>query len=757
MAFVETAKLAVRIDLEGNASAGVQKLSRQFAGLNTSSRRVSKGIGQIGSGFTRAGLIVGGAAVTGLTAVAKAAIDFEDAFAGVRKTVDETDLKSAGLTFEDISDSLRKMSREMPNSAIELAGIAETAGALGIKAKDIEAFTKQVAILASTTDISADDAATGLGQLQNVIGLTGDEFDNFAAALVDLGNKGASTESQILEITRRAGGAAKLVGIAKEETLGWGAAAANLGLQSEIAGTALQTFFQESLKIVANGKKPLEQFSKVAGMTAKEFKTAFKKDASGALESFIRGLGDLPKDQRLKTVQTFFGKRSGLTRLILGLADSIDQNLDPSLETSVKAWEEAAAAQAEFDKRNATVKSAILRLRNNIIDAAVTIGEGFAPALGRAADKLSAFLSLDGNRSELKKLGEDIGQAIDGINWTEVLQGAKDFMGVMRVAFDWAKRIFDTFNALPTEIKGATAGFLALNKLSGGLIAGGIGNIVGGLGGGLASGLASRAPGVGKLFAQPVFVTNWPVGGLGGGAGGVVGGGGSKLGKALAGASIIGDIAAVIATQQEVSGQSTAQAAEIKAGLDSSIAGKSLPELSTALSGVQDGINQLQSNPLYAIVQGDALTTLKQMEADLKTAIAQKSPASQQTETAREGRKGAAFGTTGKDKKPLADIKTATDKVKAQTATSGKELNSGIKETKRETAKGAAFTSATVRTSTAIQTGAIVGAIWAAQPHITVNVTGNSVSSSNTRRGRYGSQTGSRNADWTDYGRGGVH
>ena len=35
-----------------------------------------------------------------------------------------------------------------------------------------------------------------LGQMKNVIGLTGDEFDNFAASLVDLGNKGNSTEAQ---------------------------------------------------------------------------------------------------------------------------------------------------------------------------------------------------------------------------------------------------------------------------------------------------------------------------------------------------------------------------------------------------------------------------------------------------------------------------------------------------------------------------------------------------------------------------------
>ena len=52
--------------------------------------------------------------------------------------------------------------------------------------------------------------------------------------------------------------------------------------------------------------------------------------------------------------------------------------------------------------------------------------------------------------------------------------------------------------------------------------------------------MAAKIPGVGSLFAQPVYVTNWPIGGLGGGAaggggGGTVGGLGVKAGLAAVG------------------------------------------------------------------------------------------------------------------------------------------------------------------------------------------------------------------------------
>lgn len=675
MAVAETARLIAELSLDDKLSPKVKTALGSVNKLETGLARVGKGAGQVSAGLATAGTRIAAGIGVGLAGAAKAAIDWEDAFAGVVKTVDEADLSKAGLTFRDLELGLRNLATEMPNTAQELAGIAEQAGALGIAGKDIQAFTKQVAILASTTNVSAEDAATALGQLQNVIGLTGDEFDNFAASLVDLGNKGASTEGQILEIARRAGGAAKLFGIAKDETLGWAAAAANLGLNEELAGTALQNVFVKLMPKYTSGSKQLQ---KITGQTAKQLKKAFKDDAGGAIEGLIAQLGEMPKDQRLQAVQDLFGKGSGITRLVLGLADSYKTNLAPSLETATESWEEATAAQIEFDKRNATVRSSISRLRNGIIDAAITVGEGFVPALGRASDKLGAFLKQDKNRQALTDLGKQIGDAIDKIDWNQVLSGVQTFASVMKVAFDWAKRLFDVINALPTEIKAAGLGFLGLNKLSGGLLGAGVGNIVSGALGPLLRNLGSQLPGVGKAFVQPVLVTNWPPTLGAGGGGGVAGaagkGGGlaSKLGGALSIAAIVSSVAAVVQTQQEQSSNSSAQAAAIKAGLDSSIAGKSLPELKTALAGVDQGIRDLQSNPLLTLVQGDALTTLQTMKGDLQTQIGKLDTLHQQANRTKD------------------DTIAATERVARQNI-----------ETKRETVRGLSLVRDAQRSSAA--------------------------------------------------------
>lgn len=536
MALAETARYLTQLTLDDRLSPGLKRAQGNVGKFEGGIGRVGQGLGKMSSGLAKAGTRIAAGVGIGLAASAKAAIDWEDAFQGVVKTVDasDSDLKS-------LAGNLRDLSTRMPTSAIELAHIAEAAGQMGVgfdkatgktNTAAIAAFTEQVAILASTTNVSSDDAAMALGQLTNVIHLGADEYDNFAASLVALGNAGASTESQILEITKRSGGAAAQIGIAKEETLAWSAAAANLGLNQELAGSALQRFFLQTQTLISKGGKPLERIAKIAGTSSKGFQKAFRKDATGALEDFLEGLGKLPSDKRLTAIQDLFGTGVGLNRLILGLTNDID-GLNQTLDMGPDSWFKNAAAAEEFAKRNATVQSAVSRLKNGLVDAAVSIGEGFAPALGRAADKLATFLRSDDNRKALTDLGKDIGKALDGIDWNEVLSGARQFKDVMIVALDYAKRIFDVINALPTEVKAAGAGFLVLDKLSGGLLGSGAGDVVGGLASALTKSLAASIPVFGKAFVQPVFVTNMGAGGLGGG--GIAGGAGAMGGAAVLG------------------------------------------------------------------------------------------------------------------------------------------------------------------------------------------------------------------------------
>ena len=750
----ETAKLISSLELKDKFSGPAKKASGSLTQLDKGFGRVGKGAGQIGAGLTRSGALLGTALAGGLVLSAKAAIDWEDAFTGVRKTVDATPEQ-----LDAIGTELRKLSTQMPNSAEELAGIAEAGGQMGIAAGEIVDFTKQVAILASTTNVSAEDAAMALGQLQNVIGLTGDEFDNFAASLVDLGNAGSSTESAILEIARRSGGAAKLFGIAKEQTLGWAAAAANLGLNQELAGTALQNIFVKLMPKIQGNVKALRD---VFGKSGTEIQKMFKKDAGGALQEFFKRLGQVEdKAQRLKLAQALFGSGSGITRTVLGLAESYDENLAPSLDKASQSWKDATAAQAEFDKRNATVRSSLSRLQNTVKDAAITIGEGMAPAIGRAADRLAKFLQGDDNRQFLKTIGEDVGKAIDSINWDEAIRGGKEFVGYLKIAFDYAQRILTALNALPTEVKAAAGGFLVLNKLSGGLLGAGLGNVVGGIGETIVKSLGSMIPGVGRAFVQPVFVTNFPVG-LGVGGAGGVGGALGALSKVFLVGEAIGLAVAVEGVRQEIGNDSTRQATAIQDQTTQFLASQpSKAALENSLAGVNKGISDMLSNPLTVLVQGEALEKLRQMQQAIKTQLAD-----QTTTKDVETKKGNVFGPQGlggpvQGQKQIEKVQTAVETMKGKMADdfatakrTAEETTTAVEATKARVASQVQTSGSLTASATRTAGSGIEAAIRNNRPmiDIDIDVSGAGLKSTVDVNDRYGPAGGDRN--WQDVGRG---
>ena len=505
----------------GTANRVIGTLGR----MDTAAGRVGKGVGQLGIGFARVGVIAGAAAVGGLAAIAKASVNWETALAGVNKTMDVTPAQ-----LQEIGGQIRSLATNIPLSATAIAGLVEQAGALGIAKENVVEFARVAATIGVTTNVSADQAATSLGVMANLLKLTGEDYERFASSLVDLGNKGASTEAGIIAIAERAAGAGATIGLTTDQILGFASAVANLGIEPEAGGSSLQRAFIDTAKLISKGGDDLKVFAATAGMTGKQVRKMFEEDAAGTLEKFVDGLAELSTDDRLKVLDALGWDDVRIGRMFLGLAEAEknQDNLSRSLNISAEAWKSNTAAAEEADKRYGSVASKLSLLKNQAIEGALVIGEGFLPALGRTADKLKAILADPAARSDLRKLGTDLGAMLDGIDWRKVIEGAKTFLSVIQTAFTVLSKI-------PAEITAAVVGFVGLNKLSGGLISAGVSNIAGGLMSGLSRGVAAKVPGIGGLFAQPVYVTNWPMGGIGGGMGGPLAGVGqqSRLSMAL--------------------------------------------------------------------------------------------------------------------------------------------------------------------------------------------------------------------------------
>jgi TP901 family phage tail tape measure protein len=333
----------------------------------------------------RASLTAGTLALAGAALAAKAAVDWETAWTGVTKTVDGTPEQ-----LDAIQEGLRGMARELPIAHKELAAVAEAAGQLGVEQGSILEFTRTMVDLGQTTNLSAEEAATAIAQMMNVMQSAPEDVDRLGAALVQLGNNGASTERDIIMMASRISGAGKTVGLTEAEVLGLANALSSVGIEVEAGGSAISKIMIDIAKSVSAGGKDLDEFAKVAGVSSEDFARSFKGAPADAIATFVEGLGRIDKEggDVFATLETLGQTDIRTTRALLNMANSGDV-LRNSLELGNEAWDENTALVEEANKRYDTTASKIQVATNGIVDAAIAMGQVFLPAINAASDGIS--------------------------------------------------------------------------------------------------------------------------------------------------------------------------------------------------------------------------------------------------------------------------------------------------------------------------------------------------------------------------------
>lgn len=326
----------------------------------------------------------GAVTVAALGATVKAAMDWESAWAGVTKTLPD------GADFAATEKGLRDLARTLPATHSEIAAVAEAAGQLGVAADAIVPFTKVMIDLGETTNLSADEAATAIAQMMNVMKTAPEDVGRLGAALVELGNNGASTEADIMNMVSYLTGSAALIGATESDVLALANTMTSLGINAERGGGVMTRTMQDIYAAVANGGDQLEGFAKVAGMSGAEFARAFEADPIRAIGAFTDGLAaakssgenviGILSDLGIKGTQD-----TGVLLQMAGAQGMLNENLD----TGAKAWEDNTALVEEANKRYDTTAAKLEIARNGITDAAIEIGQTFLPVLAEMAEGLA--------------------------------------------------------------------------------------------------------------------------------------------------------------------------------------------------------------------------------------------------------------------------------------------------------------------------------------------------------------------------------
>jgi TP901 family phage tail tape measure protein len=531
------AQLIVSLKLDDKGFSGklndaAASLNRMDAGLS----QMGRGAGQVAGGLVRLGAVASTVAIGGIAAVTKIAADFDSSMT--------QSLAIMGNVSDEMREKMEKAARDVAKtttfSASEAADAYFYLASAGLDAQQAVAAMPQVSKFAQAGMFDMALATDLLTDAQSALGMTirddvvknMENMTRVSDVLVKANTIANATVQQFSEsLTNRAGAALRLVNKDVEEGVAVLAAMADQGVKGAEAGTRLDIVLRD---LQVRGIKNADTFKELG---VRVFDSAGNMnnlaDIVGDLEGALGGLSD--EQRRATLMQLGFQDRSVAAILsLVGMSDAI-RGYESDLRSASGVTEEVANKQLE------SFSAQLGLLKDNLLDAGITIGTKLLPVFGDLAKELTGFLQQEGTQNWIADFAKDLGEGIRSL--VGELRGT-DFSGIiggLKLAAEVAKGAFDAFRALPAPIQQLAIAALVANKVSGGaigMIAKGMGNL---LLGSLKTITAANVTVVGTNVMAP----GAGVGGLGGAAakgGGLLGG--IKTGAALA-SPILAGVAAV--------------------------------------------------------------------------------------------------------------------------------------------------------------------------------------------------------------------
>jgi TP901 family phage tail tape measure protein len=375
------------------AATGIMAGSKGFGGLGAVIKGVLGTAQRFVDGFrlVTQGLMSAGRALTFFISLPlamflrqgfQAAVDFEEQMVKVAKVTDLPNYAKSGNDLKTLTAGLREIARQAPTSHTQLGMMAEQAGQLGIKsAKGITTFVRWMEILASSTNITADEVVKTMGKIAVAFGWNIDESaDNIirlSNVLNELENNTAATAGEIADALFRFAPIANQLNIAAADAAALAAALISVGVSAESSGTRLGTMY---VKLTQN----TEEFAKLAAGTEKyaeasDVTNAINEDAVQVLQDLIEMMGNTDdRAGKLAAAFDLVGLRGGRA---LGALAAGHANLGEAMNIARMEWEEASSLVKEYNRQLESTQSHMSIMKNNVTDIAIELGDTLLPIL----------------------------------------------------------------------------------------------------------------------------------------------------------------------------------------------------------------------------------------------------------------------------------------------------------------------------------------------------------------------------------------
>ncbi len=318
----------------------------------------------------------------GLAVISKSAIDFEQAMAGVKKTVDGSPEQIKALSSE-----IQQLSIDLGLSSEAVADITAQGGQLGIPIEQLGKFTEMAGKMSVAFDMTAEEAAQASAKLANVFDIPIEQVESLGDAINTLGNNTAAKEREIVNAMLRIGGTAKQFGLAEEQAASLASAFIALGKPPEVAATAINSLLTK-LQTAEGQSDKFQQALTSIGMSADQLAVNINENPQQALSAFLAKLGELDDKQRsMVTMQLFGAEYSDDISLLVGSLDTYNKALDLTADKTANA----GAMNKEFDAQMSTTGKSIAQAKQSVQVLAQTLGQHLLPILATGAEAVGGI------------------------------------------------------------------------------------------------------------------------------------------------------------------------------------------------------------------------------------------------------------------------------------------------------------------------------------------------------------------------------
>lgn len=424
----QATSLLNKLDIKGQFQAMDKVYGKAFDSYWRGSLNAVKSV-------AKATVAVSGALIGVGAAATKAGMEYESAFAGVKKTVDATVEQ-----FEILDKGIRDMSLRIPSSAVDIAGVMEVAGQLGITTDNLLAFTDTMIRLGVSTNLGADEAATSLAKFANITQMDPKNYEKLGSVIVDLGNNYATTEADIVSMATKMASTGDLLGLTEPQIMAVATAMSAVGIEAERGGSTMSKLLKKIQLAVETDPEQLKKYADVAGMSIADFSKLFGEDALAATSAFIEGIDDVERNGKsaVAILDDMGLNEIRLSNTILALAGGEDL-LSGAIEMANKAWEENTALTKESEQRFGTTESKVQILKNSLTNLGI---EGFYSIEGYVKDALDWASELIQKFTEYATGPNGIASWIDWLkdNIPKVISKVSKFA---KVVLDFLQPLFD--------------------------------------------------------------------------------------------------------------------------------------------------------------------------------------------------------------------------------------------------------------------------------------------------------------------------